>query len=98
MGRKPQAPEKRVAVPDKKELRGTSGWDAAHPPKSYRDIPDEFHDELKEIAEDMDLSVGAVLYFFAQYGKEAYEQGKLTIPTRPRVRRMELDSQPETRP
>jgi hypothetical protein len=89
--RKPSTPAAIIPPPASRAKRGASAWDMDHPPKAYRDIPDEFHQELKELADELGVSIGALMYFFARIGKAEYDAGKIEIPTRPKSRRHEID-------
>jgi hypothetical protein len=50
---------------------------------SYRGIPPELHEALKEIAAELEVTVGEVARVFLEYGLKAYEAGDLALDPKP---------------
>jgi hypothetical protein len=87
--RTPKKSDYYIPSPESKAKRNR-GWDKDHPTKSYRDIPDDFHNELVEIAAELQVSTGELLYTLAAYGLKTYKSGKLKIQTESKSRRMTI--------
>lgn len=75
--------------PEKKDRNRE--WEKKHRPKHYRGIPGETRQEIKEIAQELEVSADEVARAFFEYSLHCIEKGELTIaPKSSRARRMTL--------
>ena len=54
-------------------------WERKHLKVTYRDIPPELNDTMKDIAVELSVSVSDVARAFLEYGLKAYERGELSL-------------------
>ena len=59
------------------------GWERRQRQVSYRGIPVELQERLKEIAQQHRVTVGEIARAFLEYGIDAYDAGNLQLEPRP---------------
>ena len=59
-------------------------WEAKHRTRSYRYIPDEVHQEIVAIAQQMHVPTGEIVRRLLEYGLEALREGRLALAPHPR--------------
>ena len=66
-------------ISKKKKIRRP--WEEKHRPfiHTYRNIPPELHQEILDIANQLNVSTGEVMRALAEYGLEAYKNGDLVL-------------------
>ena len=65
-------------------------WDAGHPTKSYRGIPEAVDAAIRDLAAELNVNKGEVARALFEYALRAYEQGELTLQPQFRTGRMTL--------
>ena len=69
-------------------------WEKRHRQKkgfvSYRGVPQELHENLKKIANDLGVPVGEVARAFLEYGLEACKRGDLVLQPKPAIGKFSL--------
>ncbi len=59
-------------------------WETRHRTRSYRYIPDEVHQEIVAIAQQMHVPTGEIVRRLLEYGLEALREGRLALTPHPR--------------
>ena len=72
------------------EAKRNRQWDAQHPTKSYRGIPEEVDAALRDIAAELNVNKGEVARAFLEHALHAYRQGDLVLQPQFRTGRMTL--------
>ena len=64
-----------------KEKKTRRPWEEKHRPfiHTYRNIPPELHQEILDIANQLNVSTGEVMRALAEYGLNAYKNGELIL-------------------
>jgi hypothetical protein len=67
-------------------------WDEKHRPfiHTYRNIPPELHQEILDIAKQLNVSAGEVMRALAEYGLAAYKNGDLILEPVPVIEKKTL--------
>lgn len=91
MPRKLSKPDVFVPGPESKTKRDRP-WerDPSHVTRSYRDIPEEFHKEIVDLANELQVSTGELMYFLAAYGLQAYREDRLRFEMESKERKMRI--------
>lgn len=69
-------------------------WEAKHRPKHYRGVPAAIRQEVKQIAEDLTVTVDEVARAFLEYGLHCIQRGTLKIEGTPSFKRQRMTLYP----
>lgn len=69
-------------------------WERANPSRCYRGVPAEIREQVKEVAEELEVTADEVARAFLEYGLVCIRRGTLRVNSLPSQRRMRMTLYP----
>lgn len=83
-------PERVEAAMQKKAAERKREWEKSHKPKHYRGVPADIRQQVKEIADSLNVPADEVARAFIEYSLTCLKRGTLVLSGMPSQRRMRM--------